>query len=153
MPYVAGAIVFTVIAIFSILAFWGFWSRIPLATLLLQVVMDVANHHRSVYVVAVLGLIVQAALAVWYVYTVTATYAKWTPGNPSCSNLGGSTTGTVTGATRCSSGTVAGLVFFETFSFLWTSQVVGNVCLATVAGGPFGGAFLAHLLCLRSQAC
>ncbi|KAG8892407.1 putative choline transporter, neither null mutation nor overexpression affects choline transport, partial [Tulasnella sp. 403] len=137
--YYSGAIVFTVIAILSILAFWGFWSRIPFATVLLQVVMDVANHHKSVYVVALLGLTTQAALAVWYVYTVTATYAKWTPGNPSCNNLNGTTNGTVTGATRCSSSTVAGLVFFETFSFLWTSQVVGNVCLATVAGGPFGG--------------
>jgi hypothetical protein len=38
----------------------------------------------------------------------------------------------------CSSGKVAGLIFFETFSFLWTSQVVGNVALATLAGGPYG---------------
>lgn len=38
----------------------------------------------------------------------------------------------------CSSATVAGLVFYETFSFLWTSQVIGNVALATLAGGPFG---------------
>jgi hypothetical protein len=55
-------------------------------------------------------------------------YAKWTPNsdNPNCSD--GS----------CSSGKVAGLVFFLTFSFLWTSQVIGNVALATLAGGPFG---------------
>lgn len=33
---------------------------------------------------------------------------------------------------------MAGLIFFETFSFLWTSQVLGNVSLATLAGGPFG---------------
>ena len=38
----------------------------------------------------------------------------------------------------CSGGKVAGLIFFETFSFLWTSQVIGNVSLATLAGGPFG---------------
>ncbi|KAG8949783.1 putative choline transporter, neither null mutation nor overexpression affects choline transport [Tulasnella sp. 424] len=137
--YYSGAIIFTIIAIFSILAFYGFWSRIPLATMLLQVTMDVANHHKSVYFVAICGLIAQAGLAVWYVYTVTATYAKWTPGNPSCTNYSGTANATVTGATRCSSGAVAGLVFFETFSFLWTSQVIGNVCLATVAGGPFGG--------------
>ncbi|KAG8983031.1 putative choline transporter, neither null mutation nor overexpression affects choline transport [Tulasnella sp. JGI-2019a] len=136
--YYSGAIIFTVVAVISVLCFWGYWSRIPLATLLLQVVMDVANHHKGVYVVGVLGLIAQAALSVWYVFTVTATYAKWTPGNPSCNTLGGSTNGIVTGATRCGSGTVAGLVFFETFAFLWTSQVVANVCLATVAGGPFG---------------
>jgi hypothetical protein len=40
--------------------------------------------------------------------------------------------------TSCSSGKVAGLIFFEAFSFLWTSQVVGNVALATLAGGPYG---------------
>lgn len=61
---IAGAIVFTVIALFSILAYWGYKSRIPLASLLIQVTMDVANHHKSVYVVAVLALLVQAALSV-----------------------------------------------------------------------------------------
>ncbi|KAG8884398.1 putative choline transporter, neither null mutation nor overexpression affects choline transport [Tulasnella sp. 331] len=136
--YYSGAIIYTIIAVISILCFWGFWSRIPLATLLLQIVIDVANHHKSVYVVAVVGLFVQAAFSVWYVFTVTATYAKWTPGNPTCNDLGGSTNGVITGATRCSSTTVAGLVFFETFAYLWTSQVIANICLATVAGGPFG---------------
>ena len=42
--------------------------------------------------------------------------------------------------TSCSSGKVAGLIFYETFSYLWTSQVIGNVALATMAGGPFGSA-------------
>ena len=41
-------------------------------------------------------------------------------------------------ANSCSSGKVAGLIFFETFSFLWTSQVIANVSLATLAGGPYG---------------
>ena len=41
-------------------------------------------------------------------------------------------------SSSCSSGKVAGLVFFETFSFLWTSQVICNVSLATLAGGPYG---------------
>lgn len=62
----------------------------------------------------------------WYTFTVIATYTKWTPGNPSCDS------------SSCSSGKVAGLVFFETFSFLWTSQVICNVSLATLAGGPYG---------------
>ncbi|KAG6900555.1 hypothetical protein C0993_009132 [Termitomyces sp. T159_Od127] len=86
-------------------------SRIPLASLLLQVVMDVAKLHISVYLVAFVALLLQAALAVWYVFTAIAT---------------------------CSSGKVAGLIFYETFSFLWTSQVVKNVAVATLAGGPFG---------------
>jgi hypothetical protein len=124
--YYSGAIIFTIIAILSVLSYFGFKSRIPLAALLLQVVMDVSKHHLSVYVVAFSALFVQAALAVWYTFTVIATYAKWTPGSPSCD------------ASGCSSGKVAGLIFFETFSFIWTSQVIGNVSLATLAGGPYG---------------
>lgn len=124
--YYSGAVVFTIIALLSILSYWGFRSRIPLASLLLQVVMDVSKHHISVYVVAFSALFLQAGLAVWYTFTVIATYTKWTPGNPSCAT------------TSCSSGKVAGLIFFETFSFLWTSQVIGNVALSALAGGPYG---------------
>jgi hypothetical protein len=61
----AGAIIFTVIALFSVLSYWGFRSRIPLASLLLQVVMDVSKHHMSVYAVAFSALLIQAALAVY----------------------------------------------------------------------------------------
>ncbi|KAF8335887.1 plasma-membrane choline transporter-domain-containing protein [Cantharellus anzutake] len=123
----SGAIVFTVIALISIISYTTFRSRIPLASLLLQIVMDIAKHHVSVYAVAFGALFIQALLCVWFVFTTMATYVKWSPGNPSCAN-----------GTPCSSGTVAGLVFFETFSFLWTSEVVSNVAVATLAGGPFG---------------
>ncbi|KAF8798723.1 integral to plasma membrane protein [Phlegmacium glaucopus] len=124
--YYSGAIIFTIVAVLSVMSYFGFRSRIPLTSLLLQVVMDVTKHHTSVYVVAFTALFLQAGLAAWYTFTVIATYAKWTPGNPSCDT------------SNCSSGKVAGLIFFETFSFLWTSQVIGNVSLATLAGGPFG---------------
>ncbi|EPQ57025.1 DUF580-domain-containing protein [Gloeophyllum trabeum ATCC 11539] len=125
--YYSGAIIFTIIALFSILAYFGYRARIPLASLLLQVVMDVSKHHPSVYFVAFAALIIQAGLSVWFTFTAIATYAKWTPGNPTCGN-----------GSSCSSGKVAGLIFFETFSYLWTSQVIGNVALATLAGGPYG---------------
>jgi hypothetical protein len=62
--YIAGAVIFTVIALFAILSYFGFRSRIPLASLLLQVVMDVSKHHKSVYVVAFVSLFLQAALSV-----------------------------------------------------------------------------------------
>ena len=65
----AGAIIFTIIALFSIFAYFGYRARIPLASLLLQVVMDVAKHHWSVYVVAFIALIMQAA---WSVYVGTS---------------------------------------------------------------------------------
>ncbi|KAJ8590242.1 DUF580-domain-containing protein [Rhizopogon salebrosus TDB-379] len=125
--YYSGAIIFTIIALFSIFAYFGFRSRIPLASLLLQVVVDVSKHHKSVYVVAFIALMLQAALSVWFSYTVIAIYAKWTPGGPSCSN-----------GSSCSGSTVAGLVFYTVFSYLWTSQVIGNVALATLAGGAYG---------------
>ncbi|KAJ7901833.1 plasma-membrane choline transporter-domain-containing protein [Mycena olivaceomarginata] len=105
---------FTVIALFSVLSYYGFRSRIPLASLLLQVVIDVSKHHKSVYVVAFSALILQALFAA-----------------PTDLKLACETSG-------CSSGKVAGLIFFLTFSFLWTSQVIGNVALATLAGGPYG---------------
>lgn len=38
-----------------------------------KVVIDVSNHHKSVYVVAFLGLLVQAALSIWYTFAVIAT--------------------------------------------------------------------------------
>ncbi|TFK20956.1 DUF580-domain-containing protein [Coprinopsis marcescibilis] len=122
-----GAILFTIIAILSAVSYFGFRSRIPLAALLFQTVMDVSKHHVSVYAVAFTALLLQAALSVWYTFTVIATYSKWTPGNPSCGE-----------ASACSSSKVAGLIFFETFSFIWSSQVIGNVALATMAGGPYG---------------
>ena len=60
----AGAIIFTLIALFSVLSYFGYRSRIPLASLLLQVIMDVSKHHMSVYVVAFTALLLQAALSV-----------------------------------------------------------------------------------------
>ena len=62
--YPAGAIIFTVIALLSIFAYFGFRSRIPLSSLLLQVTIDVSKHHMSVYAVAFLSLLIQAGLSV-----------------------------------------------------------------------------------------
>ncbi|KAH8828438.1 plasma-membrane choline transporter-domain-containing protein [Flagelloscypha sp. PMI_526] len=115
--YYSGAIIFTVLALLSILSYFGFRRRIPLAALLLSVVMDISKHHKSVF----------SALAVFYAFAAIATYSRWTPNSPACATDGG-----------CSSRKVASLIFFLTFSFLWTSQVIGNVALATLAGGPYG---------------
>lgn len=43
--------------------------------------MDIAKHHPSVYVVVLIGLVVQTALSVWYSFTCIAIYVKWTPGS------------------------------------------------------------------------
>ncbi|WVR07244.1 protein PNS1 [Kwoniella sp. DSM 27419] len=127
IKYWSGAIIFLVIALLSVLFYWSMRKRIPLAKLLLQVTIDVTKHHPSVYLVVLLGLIVQAALSVWYTFTCVAIYVKWTPGSATCTG------------TACSSGKVAGLIFYSTFAYLWTSQVVANVILCTLSGGVFGG--------------
>ncbi|KAI6021421.1 plasma-membrane choline transporter-domain-containing protein [Pisolithus microcarpus] len=116
--HLAAAIIFT--------TYFGFKSRIPLASLLLQVVMDISKHHLSTYFVAFSALLLQACID-WFVFTSIAIYATWTPGNPGCGTT-----------SSCSSGKVAGLLFYSVFSYLWTSQVIGNVALATLAGGPYG---------------
>ncbi len=85
------------------------------------------SHLHSVYIVVILGLIVQTALSAWYAFTIIGVYVSYTPDSAACAT------------NACSSGKVAGLVFFATFAFLWISQVVANVCLATLAGGAFGG--------------
>lgn len=75
----AGAIIFTVIALFSILAYFGYRERIPLATLFLQITLDIAKHHTSVYVVGFGALIIQAGLSVWFTFTTIATYVFTMP--------------------------------------------------------------------------
>lgn len=86
-PYTVAAIIFTVIAIISVLAYFGYRARIPLATVLLQTVMDISKHHPSVYVVAFVALLVQSAVSVWFAFTAIATYERWTPGNPGTSGI------------------------------------------------------------------
>lgn len=100
---------------------------IPLAKLLVQTTIDISKHHISVYVVVVVGLLVQAAWSVYYAITVVAIYVTWTPGSESCTD------------SSCSSGKVAGLIFFATFAYYWVSQVIANVTLTTLSGGVFGG--------------
>lgn len=99
---------------------------IPLARLLLQTTIDITKHHPVVYLIVILGLILQTAVNVWYAFTAIAIYVKWTPGSPGCDGT-------------CSSGKVAGLIFYATFAFLWLSQVIANVILCTLAGGIYGG--------------
>jgi hypothetical protein len=98
-PDWSGAVIFLVIALLSIFFYWSMrkryvlrfsqisqrpliFGRIPLAKLLLQVTIDITKHHPSVYLVVLIGLVVQAALSVWYTFTCIAIYVKWTPGSP-----------------------------------------------------------------------
>lgn len=117
---------------------------IPLAKLLLQTTIDVTKHHPSVYVVVFIGLIIQAAVSVWYTFTCISIYVKWTPGSAGKSVrshevMAERLNGLACSGGGCSSSKVAGLVFYVTFAYLWMSQVIGNVILCTLAGGVFGG--------------
>lgn len=102
-------------------------KRIPFAKLLLQVVIDVSKHHPSVYAVVIIGLIVQTAVSIWYAYVTVAIYVTYSPNSPACAT------------NSCSSGKVTGLIVYSTFSYIWLSQVIANVTLATLAGGVYGG--------------
>lgn len=93
--------------------------------------IDITKHHPIVYLIVILGLVVQTAVNVWYAFTVIAIYVKWSPGSAACDGT-------------CSSGKVAGLVFYATFAFMWLSQVIGNVILCTLAGGIYGGKVFDH---------
>ncbi|RSH81537.1 Protein pns1 [Saitozyma podzolica] len=108
--YWSGAIIFLVIALLSVLFYWTMRKRIPLAKLLLQTTIDITKHHPVVYLIVLLGLLVQTALSVWYAFTCIAIYVKWTPGSVACTASGSS----------CSSAKVGGLLAYSTFSFYWT---------------------------------
>lgn len=127
IKYWSGAIIFLVIAVLSVVFYWFMRKRIPFAKMLLQTTIDLTKHHPSVYAVVIIGLIVQTAWSFFYAWSVIGIYVKWTPGSQTC------------GSTTCSSGKVAGLIFYQTFAYYWTSQVIANVCLCTLAGGIFGG--------------
>lgn len=92
--------------------------------------MDISKHHKSVYIVCLLALVMQTLLSIFYAFTVAAVYVEWTPDSAACAQSAGGS---------CSSAKVTGLIVFVTFAFLWTSQVVANVALATLAGGAYGG--------------
>ncbi|KAF8305168.1 DUF580-domain-containing protein [Clavulina sp. PMI_390] len=125
--YRSGAAVVTAIALIGIVTYGLSLRRIPLASLLLQIVMDIAKHHPAVYLVAFSALFLSAGLSTLYTFAIIATYGSYHPGEKTC-----------TANDSCSTKIVTGMTLYLTFSFLWTSQVIGNTALATLAGGPFG---------------
>lgn len=58
-------------------------ARIPLAAKFIEVVVDIAKHHKAgVYGTAIISMLLQAALGVWLVFTIVGTYVRW--GNQQC---------------------------------------------------------------------
>ncbi|GAA5864729.1 hypothetical protein JCM8547_008289 [Rhodosporidiobolus lusitaniae] len=122
--YWSGAIIFTIFAIFSIIAYPGLRRRIPLSKQLLLYVIRIAKHNPSVYIIALLGTALQTVYSVYWSFACIGIYQKWTPGSAGSSTSGGSS----------SHATVIGLMVFAVFSYFWTSQFIVNLFLTTEAG-------------------
>ncbi|KZV76124.1 DUF580-domain-containing protein [Peniophora sp. CONT] len=122
----SNAIVFGVVTLFSVFIYWGMRSRIPLASLLLRTVMDITKEHMSVYIVALLTMLVQASLSVWLIFAIVASLETWSESRCSSS------------ANSCNQTMGYGFVIFMGVSYIYTSIIVGNIAVATLAGGPFG---------------
>jgi len=79
--------------------------------------------------------VIQAAYSVWWAFTVVAAYQKYSPDSASgCQTTGGS----------CGSASLIIAVIFMVFSFYWTTQVISNVSLTTLAGVYSGAYFNAN---------
>ncbi|KAG8833344.1 putative choline transporter, neither null mutation nor overexpression affects choline transport [Serendipita sp. 400] len=134
VKYYSGAIIFVVFVILFAFVYLGYRKRVPMAAMFLNIVLDIAKHHKmGVYGTAIIAIIVQAGVGIWFVFTIVATYLRW--GNAACQ---AGSAANPTSNTSCTNATLIGLIIFEVFAYLWMSQVIANVTLATLAGGPFG---------------
>ncbi|KFY88055.1 hypothetical protein V500_06586 [Pseudogymnoascus sp. VKM F-4518 (FW-2643)] len=120
--YAAG-IVFLVFAVFYIICFISWIPRIPFSVLMLQTVIDVAKNYGHVFIVSFVGGVIATAFGAWFSVTLVAVYAKYNPGNASCSVDGG-----------CSMAKVIGLIVFVTFAGYWITEVLKNIIHVTISG-------------------
>ncbi|BGP41470.1 pH nine-sensitive protein 1 [Rhodotorula kratochvilovae] len=126
--YWSGAIIFTIFAVFSILAYPGMRRRIPLSKQLLLFVLAIAKAHPSVYVIALIGTVLVTAYSVFWSISVIAIYQKWSPNAEGSGTSGG----------NASSGALIGLMVFAVFNYYYVTQFITNLFLTTEAG-IFGG--------------
>jgi hypothetical protein len=78
VKYYSAAIVFIVFVIIFAFVYMGYRRRVPMAAMFLQVVIDIAKHHKfGVYGTAVIAILAQAGLGVWFMFTIVATYVRW----------------------------------------------------------------------------
>ncbi|GAA5820050.1 hypothetical protein JCM3770_002118 [Rhodotorula araucariae] len=126
--YWSGAIIFTIFAVLSILAYPGMRRRIPLSKQLLLFVLAIAKAHPSVYVIALIGTVLVTAYSVFWSISVVAIYQKWSPNAEGADTSGG----------NASSGALIGLMVFAVFNYYYVTQFITNLFLTTEAG-IFGG--------------
>lgn len=104
--YWSGAIVFTVFAVLSVLAYPGMRRRIPLSKQLLLFVLAIAKAHPSVYVIALIGSVLVTLYSIFWSISVVAIYQKWDPNAEGSGTSGG----------NASSGALIGLMVFAVFN-------------------------------------
>lgn len=88
------------IAVFSIIAYFPMRRRIPFSRQLLLFVLRIAKEYPSVYVIALLGAVVQSAYSVFWSFTTVAIYQQYANNSPK----------------------QTGLLVYSVFSFYWTSR-------------------------------
>lgn len=123
----AAAIIFTFFAVLSVIAYFFMRKRIPLAKLILVTVIRTAEQYKSVYVVALGGLIVETAFSAWTSWVVVAAYQRFEP------------SGQAAGSSS-SNASIIGIMVFIVFAYYWISEVIKNIAFTTVAG-IFGVAY------------
>ncbi|KAK4197683.1 plasma-membrane choline transporter-domain-containing protein [Triangularia verruculosa] len=124
--YYSGGIVFLIFAVFQLICFISWRSRIPFSVLMLQTAIDVAKKYGHVYLVSAIGGLLATLFAAWFSVTLVSVYVKYQPdpNNPACRQ----------GAGGCSSGKVIGLIAFITFAAYWISEWLKNTIHTTIAG-------------------
>ncbi|KAK4189123.1 plasma-membrane choline transporter-domain-containing protein [Podospora australis] len=124
--YYSGGIVFLIFAVFQLICFLSWRSRIPFSVLMLQTAIDVAKKHGHVYLVSAIGGLLATLFAAWYSVTLVSVYIKYEPSdnNPACRQ----------GVGNCGSGKVIGLIAFITFAAYWISEWLKNTIHTTIAG-------------------
>lgn len=123
--YWSAGIVALVFALFSAFCYWTMRSRIPFATLVLKLIIDVTRTFPSTLIVSLIGSFVASAFGVLWSAVMVAVYVKYHPDseNPACSEQGG-----------CSNGKLIGLMVFITFAGFYISEVIKNVIHTTICG-------------------
>lgn len=119
----SAAIIFTIFAVLSIVSYFFMRSRIPLTRLLLKTAIDATKTHPSVYLWALIGLLVQTLFSIWTAWTLVAVYQRFSPSG-AAAGRGGNT----------GSGAVTGLVVFVVFAFYWISETLKAIFFATNCG-------------------
>ncbi|KAJ3261958.1 putative choline transporter, neither null mutation nor overexpression affects choline transport [Boothiomyces macroporosus] len=108
-------IIMLVLAALTAWAYWSWRFRIPFAKVVLKTVTSITKKYPATLGVGVIGLVVQIAFIVWWLFTLSGVYL-----------LGNNQV--------LSNGAVYALTVYCVFFFYWTSQVVGNAVHITVSG-------------------